>query len=665
MLSESLFARLEVLRGDKATRTMKQRALVDLFKALKTNGYSSMKWSIPSQMREMINILQLPIPDEEIFSSNFNSASLKEAESYFQRSTVELSRLQSEISLIGSQHMSQREMSLMLGFSEHGMLMLAQMRCMIQNLLRNLASIDKLLGAISEAGDSLPMHQDYLMRNITKFDSSYLSGLENMKQLQLLLTSAVRLVDRERSNKLRDIISVVDSCTNRLDSVYRPHVLTSFVSVERLTNVRKGREVLLSVRDHFESCARESLTLQLLPEGMFDSCLEEIDAALEVCLSAEASTTTPTTSIASNDLVSELDSLIEVALVGAQILTKGNEMSPKGSGESSSGSVEAGKQTTRGLWECHASTVNEWNRLNVAKFKPSDNLHDGQILELFAKRRLAEALWHSGRRKEAAKEFEDAALLGDRSSEQSDSATAEQIAMSLELLMERYYSASYLIDHASKAAEKVPMAMMATAGEVLSMVLKGYDAAALVSQSIYKLTEYPKFPLPFSEVKEEYDIIDRKDLLKAKESFQMWWRQRKLAKASSASIGLQPRPEISRLRREFVSRSRLPERAPTSRFTVSNDKRNVSSSKATARQSTSNGSKGFRTHRPRKVPTASASHSVVGTLGFIGDLGGRNVNSEDRYRKWGDDLLNLNRNDEGKLDLPFPCCAPAIPESMR
>lgn len=300
-----------------------------------------------------------------------------------------------------------------------------------------------------------------------------------------------------------------------------------------------------------------------------------------------------------------------------------------------------------------------------AKFKPSDNLHDGQILELFAKRRLAEALWHSGRRKEAAKEFEDAALLGDRSSEQSDSATAEQIAMSLERLMERYYSASYLIDHASKAAEKVPMAMMATAGEVLSMVLKGYDAAALVSQSIYKLTEYPKFPLPFSEVKEEYDIIDRKDLLKAKESFQMWWRQRKLAKASSASIGLQPRPEISRLRREFVSRSRLPERAPTSRFTVSNDKRNVSSSKATARQSTSNGSKGFRTHRPRKVPTASASHSVVGTLGFIGDLGGRNVNSEDRYRKWGDDLLNLNRNDEGKLDLPFPCCAPAIPESMR
>ena len=369
LLSESLFARLEVLRGDKATRTMKQRALVDLFKALKTNGYSSMKWSIPSQMREMINILQLPIPDEEIFSSNFNSASLKEAESYFQRSTVELSRLQSEIFLIGSQHMSQREMSLMLGFSEHGMLMLAQMRCMIQNLLRNLASIDKLLGAISEAGDSLPMHQDYLMRNITKFDSSYLSGLENMKQLQLLLTSAVRLVDRERSNKLRDIISVVDSCTNRLDSVYRPHVLTSFVSVERLTNVRKGREVLLSVRDHFESCARESLTLQLLPEGMFDSCLEEIDAALEVCLSAEASTTTPTTSIASNDLVSELDSLIEVALVGAQILTKGNEMSPKGSGESSSGSVEAGKQTTRGLWECHASTVNEWNRLNVAKFK--------------------------------------------------------------------------------------------------------------------------------------------------------------------------------------------------------------------------------------------------------------------------------------------------------
>lgn len=61
-ICEIIFERMEALR-EKGTKPMKQRAFVDLFKLLKKQGFSSMKWSVPNKVRDMNSILQLPSPD--------------------------------------------------------------------------------------------------------------------------------------------------------------------------------------------------------------------------------------------------------------------------------------------------------------------------------------------------------------------------------------------------------------------------------------------------------------------------------------------------------------------------------------------------------------------------------------------------------------------------
>jgi hypothetical protein len=41
---------------------MKERALVDLFKVLKQQGYSSMKWNVPKEIQEMQEIFRIQNP---------------------------------------------------------------------------------------------------------------------------------------------------------------------------------------------------------------------------------------------------------------------------------------------------------------------------------------------------------------------------------------------------------------------------------------------------------------------------------------------------------------------------------------------------------------------------------------------------------------------------
>ena len=105
---DTIFDRIESLRG-KGTKPMKQRALVDFFKLLKKQGFSSMKWSVPNEVRDMNSILQLPTPNPSRLSQ-LHRKTLNDSEDYFRRNTIELSRLRSEITMIGSSYMSKREM---------------------------------------------------------------------------------------------------------------------------------------------------------------------------------------------------------------------------------------------------------------------------------------------------------------------------------------------------------------------------------------------------------------------------------------------------------------------------------------------------------------------------------------------------------------------------
>lgn len=384
-LCTSIFERIEGLRSDKTTRPMKQRALVDLFKALKENGYSSMKWSVPAQLKEMIHILQLPIPSEKHLSRESDKTMLQSGEKYFYRSVVELSRLQSEVNMIGSQYMSQREMTLMVGFSEHGMLMIAQTRSMLHNVMESLSSVDRLLGVFDQMVDLLPMGQTELSVATRRFDTAFLSSLENLKQLHLLLKSALLLAEREKSTSIRDLISTVDSFVNRLDQCYKWSCDRSqtFVTDEYLASINKASAELRYVQTHLGGLGKKCKKHEDVPVDVFDPCLEQIESALKaaavVVQATPAATTMSNLDNTSTDalvkaLLAGVDSLVEKSLLGAQILCQKEKASSDdkdadgdvdGPSSNRSGGDQSQNELTERLWQSHSRMLKEWNDLHV------------------------------------------------------------------------------------------------------------------------------------------------------------------------------------------------------------------------------------------------------------------------------------------------------------
>eukprot|EP00563_Minutocellus_polymorphus_P011097 CAMPEP_0181061420 /NCGR_PEP_ID=MMETSP1070-20121207/22512_1 /TAXON_ID=265543 /ORGANISM="Minutocellus polymorphus, Strain NH13" /LENGTH=5087 /DNA_ID=CAMNT_0023141375 /DNA_START=277 /DNA_END=15540 /DNA_ORIENTATION=+ len=385
-LCTSVFERIESLRSDKTTRPMKQRALVDLFKALKENGYSSMKWSIPAQLKEMIHLLQLPFPPEKHLTRESDKTMYQSAEKYFYRSVLELSRLQSEVNMIGSQYMSQREMALMVGFSEHGMLMIAQTRSMLHNVVESLSSVDKLLGAFDQAGNLLPMSQTRLSNSTRRFDTAFLSSLENLKQVYLLLKSALLLVEREKSSSVRDLISTVDSFVIRLEQCYNWKCDRSqtFVTSEHLASINNASSELRYVKTQLGSLAKKCKKHEDVPVDLFDPCLEQIESALKAAASVVQSTSTATTMLnldgtsadaRAKALLSSVDSLVEKSLLGAQILCRKETVSSddkntdiSGDGQSSDheeGGDQSQNESIEPLWQSHSGMLKEWNDLHI------------------------------------------------------------------------------------------------------------------------------------------------------------------------------------------------------------------------------------------------------------------------------------------------------------
>jgi hypothetical protein len=99
-LCGAIFERISALRH-KSTRPMKERALTDLFRELKRNGFTTTKWGVPQQVRMMEQLFQVPKP--EFDSSIMGPAALKECdrgEMYYQRCLSELNEYRSESMLL-------------------------------------------------------------------------------------------------------------------------------------------------------------------------------------------------------------------------------------------------------------------------------------------------------------------------------------------------------------------------------------------------------------------------------------------------------------------------------------------------------------------------------------------------------------------------------------
>ncbi|KAI2508637.1 AAA-family ATPase [Fragilaria crotonensis] len=87
----AIFDRIQSLRKDKTSQQMKQRAVSDLFKALKT---------VPGELRDMKHMFLLPVPSPcGSLLSEGAMTQLANAKSYFERSLLEVQRLRADVSI--------------------------------------------------------------------------------------------------------------------------------------------------------------------------------------------------------------------------------------------------------------------------------------------------------------------------------------------------------------------------------------------------------------------------------------------------------------------------------------------------------------------------------------------------------------------------------------
>ena len=217
---DNVFERIGSLRKENTTRPVKQRDLNDLFKTLKDQGFSSSEWTVPTQVREMSHFLQLPVLDNSEHSWLLgNAAALNSAEQYFFRVFVEMNRLRSEVSMFGSKHITQREMHVMIGFSEHGLLMLCQQKCLLNSVAENLTTLHNLLSNFSSTAEILPTRQSMLTNRLSDFELQLKSSLEIFSQVLLLMKQSLLLVDdNAKKANIRDLTVFVDSSLLRLNS---------------------------------------------------------------------------------------------------------------------------------------------------------------------------------------------------------------------------------------------------------------------------------------------------------------------------------------------------------------------------------------------------------------------------------------------------------------
>uniref|UniRef100_A0A7S3VEM6 Midasin n=1 Tax=Chaetoceros debilis TaxID=122233 RepID=A0A7S3VEM6_9STRA len=362
-ICESIFDRINVLR-EKGTKQMKQRALVDLFKILKKQGYSSMKWSVPKEVREMASILQMRSPVTSGLDSAYVQA-LDGAESYFRKCTIENSRLRSEVQLMGSAYMSKREMDLMVGFSDHGLLLLCQQRSNITKAIYDIRNVLDLLQVLDRVHEKLPNNQGKLTQAIHSFDSKFNTALETLRQNFLMSKTISNLSDAQNS-EARDIIGMLEGYYSKLDEVYTPFEKFYLVTNDQVAIVKTTQIHLESVLEGISLCDKMARKSQIFPNEIFIPSIDAIESALSCAAAfigchAEPQDSTQSTE---EDALLCLSDLIQKTLLAAQVLNDGT-VALDGA---QNGDDDSYDENIKTLWETHSEILVEWNSLDLHNF---------------------------------------------------------------------------------------------------------------------------------------------------------------------------------------------------------------------------------------------------------------------------------------------------------
>ncbi|KAL7554496.1 hypothetical protein ACHAWF_017951, partial [Thalassiosira exigua] len=392
-MSESIFSRIATLREPKVTRQMKQRALVDLFKSLKEQGYSSLKWAVPSNLRAPHHMLQLPIPSFDDASIWGKSApvALEEGESYFHRCNVEITRLRFEISMLGSQHMSQREMSLMQGYSEYMLFMICQQRCMIADMIHSMRTIESSVQSFDNIADGMPSGQTELSNIIIRFERTLSSLIEGLRQVALLMKELTPLVDNDTDRgHIHDTVAILSSCADTLEESYIPRagkMPITYADIQRIgTNVATDLcEAKSKILSSIQSCSN------IVPATIFDSCLNDLISAQSLAFSfkdhknAEGS---GVASLSADSIMQLISSLVQSTLIAVQPIgtAKDDEAVPIHE-------VSASTSPGSPLCESHKEMLDSWDNMRLDKISHGlselsgalTSLHDTPSTDHFAR----------------------------------------------------------------------------------------------------------------------------------------------------------------------------------------------------------------------------------------------------------------------------------------
>jgi len=367
LICDAIFARITSLRSKTATKPMKQRALVDLFKCLRKQGYSSMKVSCPKQIRVMSYILQLPCPVVKFLSSE-DCSTLESAESYFRRCNIEISRLRVEAAMLGSNYMTQREIQLMIGFSEHGLLMICQQRCNIASVIESMSVVNDIMRMYDRIHNELPSGQVHLFRMVKRFDAAFFSVQESLRQTLLLVKSIIRPDERNQDKLNSKIVTILNELSSVLSKIYCRTYPDCFITKERLSEIRLVDNYLQSSEKDIQSVSIQCQKLSSLPREIFDPLLKLLRTASAYaadCHPIQKEKIAVSNDAARCKVLSVVSTILDASRIAAQsMLRKSDSIN---SSHTELGCEDDHESNYEPLWKNHLSSLEEWSEINMNK----------------------------------------------------------------------------------------------------------------------------------------------------------------------------------------------------------------------------------------------------------------------------------------------------------
>ena len=317
--------------------------------------------------------MQLPIPsfDNESSWDKNVSASLEKGESYYHRCQVEITRLRFEVAMFGSQYMSQREMTLMQGYSEFILFLICQQRCMIATMIQSVGDIESSIHSYGSLPDStMPVRQRDLSQKIVDFEKSISALTERLYQVALLMKESSTLVESDKSRgHIHDAVAIVTSCASILEENYAPCGGKMPITSTQVHHIHsKMASILKEVKSKISSCVK--ICYDIMPVSIFDSCIDDANQALDLAFSCKEDTKEEIDLLSSNhsgvrETIEKISLLIQNTLIVVQsVCESGNDQKTSAAREPP---VNNDDDLTLPLCQSHKQMLQEFSQLGLDK----------------------------------------------------------------------------------------------------------------------------------------------------------------------------------------------------------------------------------------------------------------------------------------------------------